>query len=159
MKLDKTDFFSCFKLFPSSKIVFWPFLKLQKMEFGQKNFSWNWFIWFQEFFWPERFWTFWPTMIHINKPTLTYFQIKNNTQLRNIFQSSSTKWRMRDRNVRFKRSELFFANWKCFYWYSPWWQWWNIKYDPGWLRSKQCWDDDGDILISWWRKWRHGGGN
>ena len=27
-----------FKLFPSSKIDFWPFLKLQKMEFGQKNF-------------------------------------------------------------------------------------------------------------------------
>ena len=27
-----------FNLFPSSKIDFWPFLKLQKMEFGQKNF-------------------------------------------------------------------------------------------------------------------------
>ena len=27
-----------FKLFPSSKIDFWPFLKLQKMEFGQKNY-------------------------------------------------------------------------------------------------------------------------
>ena len=24
--------------FPSSKIDFWPFLKLQKMEFGQKKF-------------------------------------------------------------------------------------------------------------------------
>ena len=27
-----------FKLFPSSKIDFWPFLKLQKMEFGRKIF-------------------------------------------------------------------------------------------------------------------------
>ena len=25
--------------FPSSKIDFWPFLKLQKMAFGQKKFS------------------------------------------------------------------------------------------------------------------------
>ena len=33
--------FSSFKLFPSSKIDFWPFLKLQNMEFGIKNFSWN----------------------------------------------------------------------------------------------------------------------
>ena len=30
--------FGSFKLFPSSKIDFWPFLKLQKMEFGQKKF-------------------------------------------------------------------------------------------------------------------------
>ena len=30
--------FGSFKLFPSSKIDFWPFLKLQKMEFGQKIF-------------------------------------------------------------------------------------------------------------------------
>ena len=29
--------FGSFKHFPSSKIDFWPFLKLQKMEFGQKN--------------------------------------------------------------------------------------------------------------------------
>ena len=42
--LVKSIFFSrncisgSFKLFPSSKIDFWPFLKLQKMEFGQKNF-------------------------------------------------------------------------------------------------------------------------
>ena len=32
------------KLFSSSKIDFWPFLKLQKMEFGQNIFSWNWFF-------------------------------------------------------------------------------------------------------------------
>ena len=44
-----------FKLFPSSKIDFCPFLKLQKMEFGQNNYSWNWFIWFHEFFG----WDFW----------------------------------------------------------------------------------------------------
>ena len=31
-------FLAIFKLFLSSKIDFWPFLKLQKMEFGQKFF-------------------------------------------------------------------------------------------------------------------------
>ena len=31
--------FGSFKLFSNSKIDFWPFLKLQKMEFGQKNYS------------------------------------------------------------------------------------------------------------------------
>ena len=31
-------FFGSFKLFLSSKIDFWPFLKLQKMAFGQKFF-------------------------------------------------------------------------------------------------------------------------
>ena len=39
-----------FGSFSSPKMDFWPFLKLQKMEFGQKNYSWNWFIWFHEFF-------------------------------------------------------------------------------------------------------------
>ena len=44
MKSNKSKFFSwncifsSFELFPSSKMDFWPFLKLQKMEFGQKNF-------------------------------------------------------------------------------------------------------------------------
>ena len=42
--------FGSFKLFPNTKNDFWPFLKLQKMEFGQKNYSWNSFIWFHEFF-------------------------------------------------------------------------------------------------------------
>ena len=36
--------------FPSSKIAFWPLLKLQKMEFGQ--ISWNRFIWLPRFFGP-----------------------------------------------------------------------------------------------------------
>ena len=39
-----------FGSFPSSKIDFWPFLKLEKMKFGQKNYSWKWFIRFHEFF-------------------------------------------------------------------------------------------------------------
>ena len=39
-----------FKLFPSSKIDVWPFLKSQKMEFAQKNYLWNWYFWFHEFF-------------------------------------------------------------------------------------------------------------
>ena len=38
--------FGSFKLFPSSKIDFWPFLKLQKMEFRQKIFLWNWFLFY-----------------------------------------------------------------------------------------------------------------
>ena len=45
-QINKKNFFfswNCisgsFKLFPSSKIEFWPFLKLQKMEVGQKKFS------------------------------------------------------------------------------------------------------------------------
>ena len=54
-----------FKLFPSSKIDFWPFLRLQKMDFGQKNCSSNWFIWFHEFFWPGHFFIFWPTVTWI----------------------------------------------------------------------------------------------
>ena len=33
----KLHFWQLYKLFPSSKIDFWPFLKLQKMEFGQKK--------------------------------------------------------------------------------------------------------------------------
>ena len=32
------------------KIDFWPFLKLQKIEFGLQNYLWNWLIWFHEFF-------------------------------------------------------------------------------------------------------------
>ena len=32
------------------------------MEFGQKIFSWNWFIWFHEFFWPGLFKIFSPTV-------------------------------------------------------------------------------------------------
>ena len=34
----KLHFWQFFKLFPSSKIDFWPFLKLQEMDFGQKKF-------------------------------------------------------------------------------------------------------------------------
>ena len=55
MKSNKSISWNCifgsFKLFPSSRIDFWPFLKLQKMEFGQRKISWNLFIWFHEFFW------------------------------------------------------------------------------------------------------------
>ena len=34
----KNSIFGSFKLFPSSKLDSWPFLRLQKMEFGQKIF-------------------------------------------------------------------------------------------------------------------------
>ena len=53
---------SSLKLFPSSKIDFWPFLKLQKMEFGLQKIAWNWFIWFHEFFWHGLIIIIWPTM-------------------------------------------------------------------------------------------------
>ena len=43
-----------FKHFPSSKIDFWPFLKVQKMDFGQKNFLWNWFLFFIWFWWKTK---------------------------------------------------------------------------------------------------------
>ena len=45
------------------KLHFWPFLKLQKMEFGQNKNSWDWLIWFHEFFWPRFFVIFWPTVL------------------------------------------------------------------------------------------------
>ena len=37
-------------VFPLEKLIFGQFLKLQKMEFDPKNYSWNWVIWFHEFF-------------------------------------------------------------------------------------------------------------
>ena len=48
------------KLFPQLKIDFWPFLKLQKMEFGQKKFSWNWDF---TSFLSGLFLIFWPTVL------------------------------------------------------------------------------------------------
>ena len=33
--------YSVLNFFPSSKLDFWPFLKLQKMDFGQKQFREN----------------------------------------------------------------------------------------------------------------------
>ena len=36
-----TTFLVVLNFFPSSKIDFWPILKLQKMEFGQNKISWN----------------------------------------------------------------------------------------------------------------------
>ena len=36
--LREIPFLAVLNFFPSSKIDFWPFLKLQKMEFGQKRF-------------------------------------------------------------------------------------------------------------------------
>ena len=47
-----------FKLFSSSKIDFWSFWKLQKMKFGQKIFSWNFFFDFPSFFFGLDFFKF-----------------------------------------------------------------------------------------------------
>ena len=43
------------------------------MEFGLKNFfSWNWFIWFHEFFWSGLFLIFWPTVLDDNPKPQNY---------------------------------------------------------------------------------------
>ena len=47
--------FGSFKLFPSTKIDSWPFLKLQKKEFGQEKFREIDLFDFPEFFWPGLF--------------------------------------------------------------------------------------------------------
>ena len=48
--------FGSFKLFPSSKIDFWPFLKSQKMKFCPNFFFVKLiYFWFHEFFWPGLF--------------------------------------------------------------------------------------------------------
>ena len=59
VKSNKTIFswnciFGSFKLFPSSKMDFWQFLKLQKMNLVKKNFM-KLIYWFHEFFWPGLF--------------------------------------------------------------------------------------------------------
>ena len=58
--------FGSFKLFPSSKIDFWPFLKSQKMEFGQKKIFVKLIYLISRVFWPGLFWIFWPTMRYLN---------------------------------------------------------------------------------------------
>ena len=45
-------------VFPSSKIDFWPFLKVQKMEFGQKNIREIDLSHFTRVFWPGLFLNF-----------------------------------------------------------------------------------------------------
>ena len=49
-KSRQKNFWNQINLFFFVKSHFWLLLKLQKMEFCQKNYSWNWFIWFHEFF-------------------------------------------------------------------------------------------------------------
>ena len=66
----KLHFFGSFKLFPGSKIDFWPFLKLQKMEFGQKNFV----KLIYEFFGVDFFLIFWPIVyLFLAKHTVALF--------------------------------------------------------------------------------------
>ena len=50
-----------FKLFPSPKIDFWPFLKLEKMDFGKKKFRQIGSFHFTSFFLP---WTFLNFLAH-----------------------------------------------------------------------------------------------
>ena len=52
-----------FEIFPSSKIDFWPFFKLQKMEIGKKNFFVRLkILLFHEFFFGA--WTFFNFLAH-----------------------------------------------------------------------------------------------
>ena len=65
-KVSKNKFVKCifdsFILFPSSKIIFWPFWKLQKMDFGETKFREIDLFDFMSFFWPGLFHMFWSTM-------------------------------------------------------------------------------------------------
>ena len=69
--------------FHSSKFDFWLFLKLQKMEFGQNKISWNWFIWFHEFFWPGLFYIFWSAVCFLASYSSksSQYQIENSSYL------------------------------------------------------------------------------
>ena len=53
-----------FKLFPSSKIDFWPYLKWQKMDFGQKIFREINLFDFTVFFGLDFFLIFWHTELY-----------------------------------------------------------------------------------------------
>ena len=72
--------FCSFKLFSSWKINFWPFLKLQKMEFGQKENFMKLFYLISRVFWPGLFFNF---LAHCGLIPL-------NTHLHKIYFSCST---------------------------------------------------------------------
>ena len=54
--------------FQVQKWIFGHFWNCKKNEIWPKIFSWNWFIWFHEFFWPGLFKIFWPAV------TAVYFK-------------------------------------------------------------------------------------
>ena len=58
-----------FKLFLSSKIDFWPFLKFQKMDFGKKKFHENDLFDFTSFFGLDDY--------HSQKPKSKFFEKKS----------------------------------------------------------------------------------
>ena len=70
VKSNKSKLSNCisgsFKVFPSSKIDFWPYLKLQKMEIDFFGFT---------SFLPTLFLIFWPTMQRCDNPHtyMTFF--------------------------------------------------------------------------------------
>ena len=57
--------FAVLKLFPTSKIDFWPFLKLPKMEFGQKKNSFEIDLFDFTSFLFGLFLIFWPAMRNV----------------------------------------------------------------------------------------------
>ena len=65
-------FLAVLNFFPVQKLIFGHFWNCKKWNLVKKIFSWNWFIWFHEFFWPGLFYIFWPTVYHL----IVYFWVK-----------------------------------------------------------------------------------
>ena len=55
-------FLAVLNFFPVQNLIFGHFWNGQKWNLVKKFFSWNWIIWFHEFFWPGLFLIFWPTV-------------------------------------------------------------------------------------------------
>ena len=62
VKSNKSKYFFCeiaflavLNFFPVQKLIFGHFWNCKKWNLGKQIFSWNWFIWFYEFFWPGLF--------------------------------------------------------------------------------------------------------
>ena len=73
-------FLSVLKHFPSSKNDFWPYLKLQKVKFGQKNFVKLIYL-IHEFFWPGLFLILWPRPLRVGFRVHENPIFFNNTEL------------------------------------------------------------------------------
>ena len=59
--LREIAFLAVLNFFPVQILIFGHFWNCKKWNLA-KYFSWNWFIWFHEFFWPGLFQICWPTL-------------------------------------------------------------------------------------------------
>ena len=57
----KFQFSAVLNFFPDQKLIFGHFSNCKKLILVKK-ISWNWLIWFHEFFWSGLFLIFWPTV-------------------------------------------------------------------------------------------------